>query len=164
MRPSALIQNERAPWMTPAFVKQRNEWYRRLEAEGMEIEEAEFVPRRQRKRKGPAHGDVGHYKGFMPEVGKLDGETDTDTADRANAARFGGPRAVWNMENADFWRLMSEYVEALPWGYYGKTLLRRWAEIGDLKTAAAETGIGRWKARRVLDEFMNLLKRKKVLR
>jgi hypothetical protein len=157
----SLVQDIDVPaqYRTRSFLALRNEWYRRLEREGVEVDEPGFVPRRERKRKGPQLGNPVRYGNpqFEPEV-------DLEAAERVNAERFGGPRACWNLENAEFWQLMAEQVEALPWSYFGKTFLRRWAEIGDIKTAAADTGVPRWRARQIHERFVELLKRKRVLR
>lgn len=159
MRPSRLVDVDvPAQYQTRSFLALRNEWYRRLEREGIEVDEAGFVPKRERKRKGPQFGNPQRYG--LP----IDNELDLVAAERVNTERFGGPRACWNLENAEFWQLMAEQVEALPYSYFGKTFLRRWAELGDVKTAAAETGVSRWRARQIHERFVELLKRKKVLR
>lgn len=154
MRPS-LSHGEMPSYATRAFVKLRDEWYRKLEAEGFEIDEVGFAPARERRRKGPQGADVDRYR--------IGGEADAETMERVNAAHFGGPRVVWDLDNAEYWRLMAEHVEALPALYLGKAFLRRWAEIGDISTAASETGVSRWRARQIHERFVLLLKRKRVL-
>jgi predicted metal-dependent phosphotriesterase family hydrolase len=59
---------------------------------------------------------------------------------------------------------MSAQVEALPATYKGRAFLRRWAAIGDVKTAAEDVRLSRWHARRVHERFIAMLKRKGVLR
>lgn len=146
-------------YVTPKFTALRNEWYRRLEREGMEIDETGYKSDRERRRKGPASGDPLRYEQY--DADGADGTA--EAAERVNARKFGGPRLVWDLDNAEYWRLMSEQVEALPWTYFGKTLLRRWAEIGDVRAAAKDLGISRWRARQIHERFITLLKRKRVL-
>lgn len=149
-------------YVTPKFTALRNEWYRRLEREGFEVDEPGYKSARERRRKGPALADPQRYvaNNSAYAAGAI---TDEAIIEHANTYRFGGPRLVWDLDNAEYWRLMSAQVEALPHCYKGKAFLRRWAEIGDVRTAAADVGISRWHGRKLHERFMAVLKRKKVL-
>lgn len=147
-----------APFKTAAFIAKRNAWYRRLEGEGHQIDELGYKQSRERAKKGPKMGNPLRY-------GQRDeGDRAEQDADRVNAQHFGRARPVWDLELAEYWRLISGQVEALPDNYKGKRFLRRWAECGEVKTAARDTGVSWWMGRKVHGKFVNLLKRKKVLR
>lgn len=140
MRPSALVQAPPPRFASREFIALRNDWYRRLEAEGHEIEEYGYTPSRLRRRKGVPLGNMNIYSTARSES-----------------------ESPWDLDNAEYWRLMSAEVEALPDCYRGKAFLRRWAEIGDVRTAAEETGVSRWHGRKIHERFIQLLKRKRVL-
>lgn len=145
-------------YRTPAFIEQRNAWYRRLEAEGFAVDEIGYKQSRQRAKKGPCIRDVG---------ATVDHESyghDASAAEQINVRRYGRPLAAWDLGRAEYWRLISEYVGALPSNYPGIALLRRWAEIGDIKNSAKDCGMTRWHARRIVDRFLLTLKRKRVLK
>lgn len=148
-----------AVFSSASFLKLRNEWYGKLEREGMEVDEIGYTPIRQRRIKGPARGDAEHYEAPTMEHGVA-----LDVAERVNVRHFGAPRSVWGLDVSEYWRLMSSEAVKLPDSYKGKTFLVRWSEIGDVKTAAAETGTTRWKGRDFVDRFKALLRQKKVLR
>lgn len=138
---------------------ERNKWYRILEREGFDIDEPGYVSGRKRRVKGPASADAAHY-----EAPTLDPDVPLDIAERVNARHFGRPCSVWGLETAEYWRVMAHEAARLPESYKGKRFLVRWAEIGDVKTAAADTGTTRWKGRDFVDRFKALLRQKKVLR
>jgi hypothetical protein len=154
---AAVLVDVPAAFRTREFIAERNKWYRRLEAEGHAVDELGYKQSRERAKKGvkmsdPAHADAELYG------------HDASAAEQMNVRRFGRPLPAWDLERAEYWRLVAEQVEHLPANYYGTPLLRRWAELGEIKTAAKDTGTTRWKARRIVEKFLLGLKRKGVLR
>lgn len=156
MKAAALVDVP-AAFRTPAFIAERNAWYRRLEREGFDVDELGYKNGRERAKKGVKLSDVEHA---TPESYGHD----ASAAEQMNVRRFGRPLPAWDLERAEYWRIVAEQVERLPANYYGTPLLRRWAEVGEIKGAARDVGLTRWKARRIVDKFVLVLKRKKVLR
>jgi hypothetical protein len=154
---AAALVDVPAAFRTREFVTLRNTWYRKLEADGFAVDELGYKQSRERAKKGPSMIDPALRE---PESYGHD----ASAAEQMNLRRFGRPLPAWDLARAEYWRLMAEQVEHLPANYYGTPLLRRWAEIGEIKNAARECGITRWKARRIVDRFLLVLKRKGVLR
>lgn len=157
MRPSALVQAPPPRFASREFMALRNDWYRRLEAEGHEIEEYGYTPTRLRRRKGIPLGAVGIYS-----TARSEGQSCWDQGDAEHWRVMS--EQVERLWDGDYWRVIRAQVNALPAVYRGMEFLRRWAEIGDVNTAAHDVGISRWRARKIHQRFILLLKRKRVLK
>lgn len=155
-RPST-VAGTLPPYMTKALLAERNAWYRRLEAEGMDIDEVGFRPHRQRKRKGIPLGNMNIYSTARSEAASCWDQGDAEHW-RVMSEQV---ERLWD---GDYWRVIKAQVNALPAVYRGMEFLRRWAEIGDVNTAAHDVGISRWRARKIHQRFVLLLKRKGVLK
>ena len=81
--------------------------------------------------------------------------SDDEWGDRVNAIRFGSQVKIADTDHAEYWRLLGQSIESLPpgWPEPDRSVLREWADCGDLSKAARKLHVTHSHARTIKGRF-----------